>query len=561
MMSWERPDVLVIGGGAAAAVAALEASKNCSVMMISKDRVMGGASIQAMGGISLPGIAGEDLEVFVEDTINSGQGINDRTLLNVMAREGASYIPYLEGLGVVFDQDNQGKYRIFKKTEGHSVLRNYNDRRGFHEAGRVLKTNLMQSKVKLLEHTMVFDLYSDNGRIIGCTAYCLKSGQLINIAPKAVILAAGGYGRVYGISDNSTGLTGECHSMALDCGAELTDMEMVQFIPIAFPYPEGMVGRIIGMCSLLGPSVKLYNGLGERFMARYQPETMEYATRDQVARAIFQEIKDGRGTERGAVIVDTTESDPALFQRYYDNMPAVYSALGRVFGEKAGRWEATFEAVPSQHFCMGGVRINEECRTDTCSNLFAAGEITGGVHGANRLAGNALTEVVVFGKIAGVSARAEAAKTNIPSDEKLAEYFERQASYIDKLTSNDNNEAGITGAQLKEQLGRVVWDFGGIVRNGNLLQAGINKLSELKMKAKSLKAQKGSKWNYSLAEALEAKHMIKVGEAILKSALLREESRGSHYREDFPETDPAFLANIIVSQRGDQLYCEKRPIE
>ena len=560
-MSWEKPDVLVIGGGAAAAVAALEASENCSVMMISKDRVMGGASIQAMGGISLPGIAGEDLQVFIDDTINSGQGINDRVLLNVMAREGASYIPYLEGLGVVFDQDNSGKYRIFKKTEGHSVLRNYNDRRGFREAGRVLKANLLQNKVRLLEHTMVFDLYSDSGRVLGCTAYSLKTGQLINIAPKVVILAAGGYGRVYGISDNSTGLTGECHSMALDCGAELMDMEMVQFIPIAFPYPEGMVGRIIGMCSLLGSNVKLYNGLGERFMTRYQPETIEYATRDQVARAMFQEIRDGRGTERGAIIVDTTENDPASFQRYYDSMPSVYSALGRVFGEKAGRWEATFEAVPSQHFCMGGVRINEECRTGTCSNLFAAGEITGGVHGANRLAGNALTEVVVFGKVAGRSAREEAVKNHIPSDAKLADYFKRQASIIDKLTSSDNDGPGITGAQLKDQVGKVMWDSGGIVRNGNLLKEGIGKLAELKVEAEALKAQKGFHWNFSLAEALEAKHMIKVGEAILKSALSREESRGSHYREDFPETDPAFLANMVVFQRGDKLYCKKQSVK
>ncbi len=558
-MSWERPDVLVIGGGTVAAVAALEASKTCSVMMISKDRVMGGASIQASGGIALPGIAGEDLDVFAEDTMRAGQGINDRALVNVLAREGASYIQYLEDLGVVFDQDKSGKYRIYKKTEGHSVMRNYNDRRGYHEIARVLKANLIQSKVRLLEHTMVFDMCCDDGRVTGCTAYSLKTGKLINIAPKVVILATGGYGRVYGISDNSTGLTGEGQSMALDCGAELMDMEMVQFIPLAFPYPQGMVGTFIGMCSIFGPAVKLYNASGERFMARYQPEKMEYATRDQVARAIFREIRDGRGTGRGGIIVDTTGNDPSLLQQYKLSTPAVYAALGRVFGEKASNWQAPFEAMPSQHFCMGGVRIDEECRTGACTNLFAAGEVTGGIHGANRLGGNALTEVVVFGKLAGCSAREEAAKARACPDKKLEEYFSGQASVLDKLTSG-GDEAGITGTQLKDRVGKILWEFGGIVRNGDLLEEGIKRLEESKAESEAMKAGAGARWNYSLVEALEVKHMIKVGEAILKSALLRKESRGSHYREDFPEKDPAYLANMVVYRRDDRLYCENRPI-
>lgn len=558
-MSWEKPDVLVIGGGTVAAVAALEASKTCSVMMISKDRVMGGASIQASGGIALPGIAGEDLDVFAEDTMRAGQGINDRALVNVLAREGASYIQYLEDLGVVFDQDKSGKYRIYKKTEGHSVMRNYNDRRGYHEIARVLKANLVQSKVRLLEHTMVFDMCCDDGRVTGCTAYSLKNGKLINIAPKVVILATGGYGRVYGISDNSTGLTGEGQSMALDCGAELMDMEMVQFIPLAFPYPQGMVGTFIGMCSIFGPSVKLYNASGERFMARYQPERMEYATRDQVARAIFREIRDGRGTERGGIIVDTTGNDPSLLQQYKLSTPAVYAALGRVFGEKASNWQAPFEAMPSQHFCMGGVRIDEECRTGACANLFAAGEVTGGIHGANRLGGNALTEVVVFGKLAGCSAREEAAKAIACPDKKLEEYFSAQASVIDRLTSG-GNEAGITGTQLKDRVGKIMWEFGGIVRNGDLLEEGIKRLEESKTELEAMKAGAGTRWNYSLVEALEVKHMIKVGEAILKSALLRKESRGSHYREDFPEKNPAYLSNMVVYRRNDRLYCENRPI-
>lgn len=555
-MLFEKPDVLVIGGGIAGAIAALEAGKTCSVMMISKDRVMGGASIQASGGIAIPGIAGEDLEVFVEDTLKGGEYINDRSLVETFAKEGSNYIKYLEELGMVFDQDREGKYRIYKRTEGHSAMRNYNDRRGCHEIGRVLKEKLVKSNVKLLEHTMVFEMVYKDERVIGCSAYSLKDGKIMHIAPKAVVLACGGYGRIYSVSDMSTGLTGECHSMALNGGAELTDMEMVQYIPLAFPFPEGMKGAFIGMCSIHGPNVRLYNKNGERFMERYQPERKEYATRDQVARAIFTEIRDGRGTERGGVIVDTTENDKSLYSRYSVSTPAVYQAITRVFGEKAARWEEPFEAAPSQHFCMGGIKIDNECRT-AVKNLFAAGEITGGIHGANRLGGSALSEVAVFGRLAGISVRKEAEQGKFAEESVLNKYFEQNEKIVKTLCEK---KTGSTGTKLKKRLGEIMWEYGGIVRNSEMLEKGLKELDSLDEQLRDMRCEPGEIWNYSLVEALEMRHMAKVAKAVLISAQMRKESRGSHYREDYPMKDAAYMSNMVVCQKDDKLFCEARPI-
>ena len=430
-------------------------------------------------------------------------------------------------------------------------MRNYSDRREFHEVGRVLKANLIQSNVQLLEHAMVFGLCLDEERVIGAVAYSLEEGKIRCIVPRTVVLATGGYGRIYGVSDNATSLTGEGHGMALECGAELMDMEMVQFMPLAFPYPKGMVGNFIGMCSLFGPGVKLFNGLGERFMARYAPENMEYATRDQVARGIFQEIRAGRGTSRGAIIVDPSGNDPTLLQQYRLSAPTLYAALERVFGKRVSRWEEPFEALPTQHFCMGGVRIDAEGRT-ACQNLFAAGEVSAGIHGANRLGGNALLETVIFGKIAGGSARVEAANENIYSDQKLRQFFTTQQLVVGKLISrNINSKDRVSGSQLKEKLGKIMWEHGGIVRNGDLLKEGITKLMKLQEESEILAASSETVWNYSLVEALEVKQMLRVSETVLKSALLRKESRGAHYREDFPAVNPTLNANIIVSQDQD----------
>ena len=221
----------------------------------------------------------------------------------------------------------------------------------FHEIGRVLRANLAHSNVDLWQHAMVFALCTDENSVIGAIAFHIPTGELIYIVPRSVVIATGGFGQLYRVSDNAITLNGEGASLALECGAELMDMEMVQFIPLSFPYPESMLGVFIGMCSLFGPKVKLYNGLGERFMERYDPQNLEFSTRDKVARAIFQELISGRGTQRVTIFVYPTENDRSLLQQYYESTPTVYSMLAG-FSEKGSFMGSPFEAVTLNIFVV-----------------------------------------------------------------------------------------------------------------------------------------------------------------------------------------------------------------
>lgn len=542
-----KTDVLVIGGGVTGVLAAIESDKEGrDVVLVSKDRILGGASIQASGGISIPGLNEDRPEIFYHDTMKAGAGLNNPELVSLLADKGPSCMSILEQLGMVPDRNADGSYRSNKKTEGHSIKRSYADRRMFHEVGRVLRGNLFYSGVQVFEQVLIFNMVTKEGLVVAALAYSVKEGNFIVFQPKVVILATGGYGQLYDPSDNAEALTGECHSLALDCGAELMDMEMVQFIPLAFPFPSGMRGTFIGMCSLFGPNVKLYNGLGERFMSKYFPETMEYSTRDSVARSMFRELTENRGSVRNTIIVDPTENDPKLLETYRASTPVVYSMLERIFGEKAARWQEPFEAIPSQHFCMGGVRIDTEGRT-SCPNLFAAGEISGGVHGANRLGGNALLETIIMGRIVGQTASQEAVSlNNLPEFDPSKQFF-GGSDYLRQLLGN-NNISGTHPMEIKNKLRKVMFEHAGIIRNDAQLNEGLTIVKQLTKEITGLQVDKTLRWNKSLLEALELKHMLKVAEAVIKSALMRTESRGSHFRDDYRETDPALAKNIVVSQ-------------
>jgi succinate dehydrogenase/fumarate reductase flavoprotein subunit len=304
-----------------------------------------------------------------------------------------------------------------------------------------------------------------------------------------------------------------------------------------------MRGQLIGMCSLFGPNVKLYNGLGERYMLRHDPERLEYATRDVVARANYTEIQEGRGTRRKTIVVDPTENDRSLVEQYRNSLAVAYGIIAETFGEKAARWEATFEAIPSQHFMMGGVRIDEHCRT-TVPNMLCCGEVAGGVHGANRLAGNALTEIFVFGRRAGKEA-AEMARKTSPREIHAG----LVGSAVKETQSYLNQSDGMPPGKLREKLKKLMWDKVGIVRSGEDLEKALKSLDRLEGLADGVTAKCRSRyWNREVLEALELKLMIKTARLIATSALMRRESRGSHYRRDFSETSKDWCRNIIVSK-------------
>ncbi len=543
MRSYET-DILIVGGGGAAAMAALEATRNGGKPLIMcKDTFLGGATVQASGGTSIPFLPEDSSAAFFNDTMKSGAYINNKKLVKVLAEEAHDVFYGLEQHGLLLDRGPSGEMRAIKRSEGHSFLRSYADRRQFHGIVGGLKRRVIQENIGLLEERMLLKLFTEEGAVRGGLFFSLADGAFECITARVVILVTGGCGQLYSTSTNAQCLTGDGYALAFDAGAELVDMEMVQFLPLAFPRPSTMRGQLIGMCSLFGPNVKLYNGLGERYMLRHDPNKLEYATRDVVARANYTEIQEGRGTRRKTILVDPTENDRSLVAAYRSSLAVAYDMIAETFGEKAANWEAPFEAIPSQHFMMGGVRIDEDCQT-ALANLLCCGEVSGGVHGANRLAGNALTEILVFGKRAGRKAAA------IACTARLKQIHPEMTHVAVKETQVYlNNEDGVPPGQARQRLQTLMWDKVGIVRSGDDLGQALKGLSRLERMAGGVAARcRMRRWNRERLEALEFRLMVKTAELIARSALERKESRGSHYRRDFPETAPAWRKNIVLSK-------------
>jgi fumarate reductase (CoM/CoB) subunit A len=335
--------------------------------------------------------------------------------------------------------------------------------------------------------------------------------------------------------------------MAWDAGADLVDMEMVQFLPLAFPYPKSREGLNIGMCSLFGPGVKLYNRLGDRYMEKYDPERKEFSTRDIVARANYTEIKEGRGTENRTIIVDPREHDPSILQRFQSTHPHIYNMLKEVFGERTALWEEPFEAIPSQHFFMGGVVIDENCETGV-PGLFAVGEVSGGVHGANRLAGSALTEVFVFGDIAGEKAALWAEKEKLvpPEEAEVKEEIDRLEGIFAAP------QGGFRPFEVKRAIQNIMWDNLGLVRDEKVMKNALTALRSIQKNDLPYLTlgSRQIRYNRERMEAVEVGLMIKTAILVARAALSRQESRGSHYRTDFPVLDDKQWLKNTVLRKG-----------
>ena len=403
-MNTIETDVLIIGGGGAAALAALQISgKGAKVKILSKTGFIGGATVQASGAFALTVDPMDSPETFFKDMMHSGEGINNPHLVKALTENSYKDFVDLEKWLVRLDRSETSEVRCVKKTEGHSYIRSYADRRQMHGILSALFLSVKLAGADVLENRFVTKIFRDEEKVSGVLALNLKSGSFEMYRAKVVILATGGFGQLYKYTTNSVELTGDGHAFAFDLGLPFVDMEMVQFLPLSFPFPESYRGTILGMSSNFGKKVRFLNRLGERFMEKYDPVKMEYATRDVAARAIYREIKEGRGTPEGAILVDPTECDPAELEKYSKSFQSIYKLLGETFGQEAAEWKKPFLAVPSQHFVMGGIKVDENGHTGL-SNFLAVGEVTGGVHGANRLGGAALTEVLVFGKRVGQEA-------------------------------------------------------------------------------------------------------------------------------------------------------------
>jgi succinate dehydrogenase flavoprotein subunit len=387
----------------------------------------------------------------------------------------------------------------------------------------------------------------------GAIGVDLKNRRIIIFKSKCVILAAGGYSRVYAVSSSrSFENYGEGVVLAYEAGIDLVDMEMVQFHPTGMVWPRKAEGTLATE-AIRGEGGILLNSKGERFMKNYYPERMELGPRDVVARSIYSEIVAGRGTKHGGVWLDATHMSKA---KILERLPTMYDQFKRIAGVDITKQK--MEVAPTAHYSMGGVVVDSKCQTSV-KGLFAIGEVVGQVHGANRLGGNSLLGTVVFGKIAGREAAATAEK------EKKRTIKRRTMPEL-RIPDHKARELASTlfiveGADtIRGQIQQVMEENAGIVRNGRKLQKGRKKILELKKEFYSKNCRAKDLRNYrNLVRTWEAKSALLVSEAVIKSALMRRESRGAHYRSDFPDTDDRrWKVNIYCRKSGKKMVLVKR---
>ena len=380
---------------------------------------------------------------------------------------------------------------------------------------------------------MITSLITDGNQVIGATGLDLKDSSLIYFKAKSVILASGGAGQLFPVTSNTFQKNGDGFAIAYRAGANLIDMEQIQFHPTGMVKPESKKGVLVTE-AVRAEGGKLINKDGERFMPKYAPEKMELATRDVVARSIYQEIIEGRGTESGGVYLDISHLDDDYIEEKLETMVLQFENVGVDIKHEP------IEVAPTAHHFMGGLKIDTDAST-SLENLFGAGEVCGGVHGANRLGGNALADTQVFGKIAGESASKVAKESEIKTNDEMVE---KEASRIENLI----NEGSIKPQEFKNRIKNLMWEKVAIVRDEKGLNEALKQLLEMQKELKNLNVRDIKQYNDDLVTALEVTNMVEICILIVKSAILRRESRGAHYRSDFPESSDEWKRSIIVNK-------------
>ena len=540
-------DVLILGSGGAGLLAALRAVRRnprLRVVLASKGLVgKSGCTRMVQGGYNAVLDPGDSLDLHLEDTLKGGQFINNQDLACTLVNGAPAMVQELETtIGCFFDRRDDG--RIHQKPfAGQSFDRTVHrgDLTGIEIVGR-LRDALYATDVTVLEEARALDVVRspDGWRIAGAVLLDARRGQFVRVQANLTILATGGGARMYRVAAPSLEKTGDGIAMAWRAGATLVDMEMYQF------HPTGLLAgasRMTGMVleeGLRGVGGILRNAAGERFMQRYDPVRMERSTRDVVARSGYLEIMAGRGTPQGGVYIDVSHLGADAVQRMFPGMVARCLDFG--YDLRSG----PVEVSPTAHFHMGGVKIDARCHS-SLPGLLAAGEDSGGTHGANRLGGNGVAESTVFGAIAGDVAAEEALDMGrCVLDAEHVETIERTALRpLEQPGSEDPFE-------LRTRLEDLMWENVGLVRSQSSLVDALEDISELRERALSTSVPNFRRLNLAWTEALDLVNLLQVAELVTRSALERRESRGAHYRSDFPAADDArWLRNVFLQRETD----------
>jgi succinate dehydrogenase / fumarate reductase flavoprotein subunit len=551
-------DVLVLGAGGAGlrgAIAAAEAG--CRVLVVCKSLLGKAHTVMAEGGVAaaMHNVAYQDSwEVHFADTMKGGKLINDWRMAELHAKESPERVLELERWGAVFDRTWQG--RIHQRPFGahtYPRLAHIGDRTGL-ELIRTLQDRAVHTKgVDVHMEVTVFKLLKAGGRVVGALAYRRSDGSMILYRFAALVLASGGAGKMYRVTSNSWESTGDGTALAYDAGAQLRDMEMVQFHPTGMVWPAGVRGILVTE-GVRGEGGVLRNKEGERFMERYDRERMELSSRDVVARAINSEVLAGRGTPHGGAYLDITHKSADFIKRKLPSMHEQFLKLAKVDITKQ-----PMEVAPTIHYAMGGVRVNAETAESTVPGLYAAGEVASGLHGANRLGGNSLSDLLVFGKRAG-DAAAEAAKSR-KADSPNIDLAEIDAAIALLMSPLDRPE-GENPFTLMAEIQDVMSEHAPIVRDEAGLTAGLQKISGLKARAEACGTGGGGTlaFNPGWHTAYDLHSLLVNAEALLRSALIRKESRGAHARADYPMSDDQLAAmNYVVEKTPGGMQVKPEP--
>jgi succinate dehydrogenase/fumarate reductase flavoprotein subunit len=547
-------DVLIVGAGGAGLRAGIAASdSNQDIIIISQELVGKAHTVMAEGGINaaLANLDSDDSwEIHASDTCKAGAYLNDQILVEILAKEAPDRVYDLENFGSIFSRTPDGL--IMQRPFGHQTYRRtcYAGDRTGHEILVTLKEELRRRDIRLISEVFATSLLMDKSRVAGTTAVNMRTGEFFAIRAKAVVMAAGGAGRVYAVTTNAQADVGSGYAMGYKAGADLVDMEQFQFHPTGAAIPPAARGRLVTE-GVRGEGGILLNKDGERFMQRYNPRSMELSGRDEVARSIATEIREGRGTENGAVYLDATFLPARIIEERLPTMLEDFLDIGIDIRNEP------MEVTPTAHHVMGGLKIDNTAKTSV-DGLYAAGEVAGGVHGGNRLGGNALAAGQVFGKIAGESAAEFASRSSLPLIDRKA--LEAEFSRVIAPLEREN---GLDPTTVTSKLQSVMWEKAGIFRNEQDLNAALEFLtSEQKQVASKLAVgNKATRYNTEWMVALGLQDMLLVSEMLVRAAIHRQESRGAHYRTDYPEPNHSeWFCNLTVTKRGHQMILKKTPI-
>jgi succinate dehydrogenase / fumarate reductase flavoprotein subunit len=548
-------DVLIIGAGGAGLRAALEAlAHGASVGVVCKSLLGKAHTVMAEGGIAaaMGNVDPADTwKTHFRDTMRGGKFLNSWRMAQLHAQESPDRVRELEQWGALFDRTETGEI-LQRAFGGHTFKRlcHVGDRTGL-EMIRTLQDRGVQQGIDVYMECTVTRLLTAGGRIAGAFAYWRETGRFIVFKAKSIVIATGGIGKAWRITSNSWEYTGDGMALAYEAGAELMDMEFVQFHPTGMVWPPGVQGILVTE-AVRGEGGILRNKLGERFMEKYDPKRMELSTRDVVARSIYTEVKEGRGTEHGGAYLDISHKPAEYVKKKLPSMYHQFKELADVDITKG-----PMEVGPTCHYMMGGIRVEAETAQSTVPGLFAAGEAAAGLHGSNRLGGNSLSDLLVFGRRAGLAAAVHAKSVPAPSiDSAQIEQAEKE------LLAPFSNTAAESPYAVHRDLQEVMQNLVGIYRTQEDLKKALVELEKLRARAAKAGVEGSRLFNPGWHLSYDLKAMLVVSEAVARSALARTESRGAHSRIDHPDLDPVWEKkhNIIVRGAGGMKRRES-PVE